>query len=78
MDTADLPMTGYQKYLLDLWQSVPVVNTVGVRDAEGVWHGEHAALPPETEAAVEEYQMLLYNNVFDKKNRVEGFFTLEE
>ena len=78
MDTANLPMTGYQKYLLDLWQSVPVVNTVGVRDAEGVWHGEHAALPPETEAAVEEYQMLLYNNVFDKKNRVEGFFTLEE
>ena len=78
MDTANLPMTGYQKYLLDLWRTVPVVNTVGVRDAEGAWHGEHEALPPETEAAVEEYQMLLYNNVFDKKNRVEGFFTLEE
>ena len=78
MDTADLPMTGYQKYLLDLWQTVPVVNTVGARDAEGAWHGEHEALPPETEAAVEEYQMLLYNNVFDKSDRVEGFFTLEE
>ena len=78
MDTANLPMTGYQKYLLDLWQTVPVVNTVGVRDAEGAWHGEHEALPPETEAAVEEYQMLLYNNVFDKNDRVEGFFTLEE
>ena len=78
MDTANLPMTGYQKYLLDLWQTVPVVNTVGVRDVEGAWHGEHEVLPPETEAAVEEYQMLLYNNVFDKNDRVEGFFTLEE
>ena len=36
------------------------------------------ALPEELEAAVEDYRVLLYNHVFDKKNRVEGFFTLTE
>ena len=34
--------------------------------------------PEELEAAVEDYRVLLYNHVFDKKNRVEGFFTLTE
>ena len=78
MDTANLPMTGYQKYLARLWEAAPVINTVGIRDAGGNWYGENEALPEELEAAVEDYRVLLYNNVFDKKNRVEGFFTLTE
>ena len=28
MDTANLPMTGYQKYLARLWEAAPVINTV--------------------------------------------------
>ena len=78
MDTANLPMTGYQKYLARLWEAAPVINTVGIRDAGGNWYGENEALPEELEAAVEDYRVLLYNHVFDKKNRVEGFFTLTE
>ena len=78
MDTANLPMTGYQKYLARLWKAAPVINTVGIRDAGGNWYGEDEALPEELEAAVEDYRVLLYNHVFDKKNRVEGFFTLTE
>ena len=35
MDTANLPMTGYQKYLARLWEAAPVINTVGIRDAAG-------------------------------------------
>ena len=78
MDTANLPMTGYQKYLARLWKAAPVINTVGIRDAGGNWYGENEALPEELEAAVEDYRVLLHNHVFDKKNRVEGFFTLTE
>lgn len=55
-----------------------MINTVGIRDAGGNWYGENEALPEELEAAVEDYRVLLYNHVFDKKNRVEGFFTLTE
>ena len=58
--------------------AAPVINTVGIRDAGGNWYGENEALPEELEAAVEDYRVLLYNHVFDKKNRVEGFFTLTE
>ena len=35
MDTANLPMTGYQKFLSQLWETAPVINTVGIRDAQG-------------------------------------------
>ena len=64
--------------LARLWEAAPVINTVGIRDAGGNWYGENEALPEELEAAVEDYRVLLYNHVFDKKNRVEGFFTLTE
>ena len=53
MDTANLPMTGYQKYLARLWEAAPVINTVGIRDAGENWYGENEALPEELEAAVE-------------------------
>lgn len=76
MQTAHLPMTGYQKYLAQLWQSVPVINTVGTGTADGTWYGENDPLPAEAEEQVADYQKLVYNNVFDKKNRVENFFTL--
>ena len=78
MDTANLPMTGYQKFLSQLWETAPVINTVGIRDAQGNWYGENAALPEELDRAIEDYKVLLYNNVFDKKDRVESFFTLSD
>ena len=78
MDTANLPMTGYQKFLSQLWETAPVINTVGIGDAQGNWYGENAALPEELDGAIEDYKVLLYNNVFDKKDRVENFFTLAD
>ncbi|MBM6884789.1 LTA synthase family protein [Pseudoflavonifractor phocaeensis] len=78
MDTARLPMTGYQKYLLELWQTAPVINTVGVRGADGAWYGENEALPADLEEAVDGYQLLLYNNIFDKSDRLSDFFSLTE
>ena len=78
MDTAHLPMTGYQKYLLNLWQTAPVINTVGVRGADGTWYGENEALPAGLAEAVDGYQLLLYNNIFDKPDRLSDFFHLTE
>ena len=78
MDTANLPMTGYQKFLSQLWETAPVINTVGIGDAQGNWYGENAALPEELDGAIERCKVLLYNNVFDKKDRVENFFTLSD
>ena len=78
METANLPTTGYQKFLSQLWEAAPVVNTVGIRDTQGSWYGESEALPADLEAAMEAYKVLLYNNIFDKSDRLEHFFTLTE
>ena len=53
-----------------------MINTLGVRDAQGGWYGENEALPAELDAAVEAYKVLLYNNIFDKSDRLENFFSL--
>ena len=38
METADLPMTAYQKYLAELYKTLPIITTVGYEDTEGNWY----------------------------------------
>ena len=78
MDTANLPLTGYQQFLQQVQEQVPVINAVGLRDADGVWYSLDDPMPEELAAALEEYQILQYNNVVDRRDRVEDFFTLAE
>ena len=51
---------------------------MGVRDAEGNWYGGNEALPDQLDETIEAYKVLLYNNIFDKSNRLEQFFSLTE
>lgn len=67
MDTANLPMTGYQQFLKGLYEQMPVVNAMGLRDAAGVWYALEDPLPEALSAAVEEYKTLQYNNIFVKR-----------
>ena len=76
--TANLPMTGYQKFLDQLSEQLPVINTVGIRDSEGTWSEDGTALSPAAQQALLEYQQILYNNIFDKDNRMEGFYLLSD
>lgn len=76
--TANLPMTGYQKFLDQLSQDLPIINTVGLRDSEGTWSEDSGALTPAAQEGLLEYQRLLYNNIFDKDNRVEDFYVLSD
>ncbi len=78
METAGLPQTGYQRFLSELYRDLPVINTVGIQDRSGTWYGENEPLPEPLARRLEEYQMLQYNNIFDKSHRVESFFSLHE
>ena len=79
METAGLPMTGYQQFLSGLRDTVPALNGVGYRDGDGVWHKSAQDLPQEAQTALDGYRMLQYNQLFDSPaNRLEGFFTLTE
>ena len=77
-EVAGLPQTGYQQYLKDLWQELPIVNTVGYVDGEGNWvhTSDEENLSPTAQTALDEYKRVLYNNIFDKGRRPSDFFTL--
>ena len=76
MKAAGLPMTAYQKYLIDLQKKLPVISTVGLLDADGNFYAEDEKTYPFDEE-LKVYNYLLYNYQFDTENRDDSFFTLK-
>lgn len=71
MENADIPLTGYQTFLKNLMETLPVINANVYRDADGNFYNY------EDDAYQEErndYQMLQYNHLVDKKHRDGTFF----
>jgi len=77
-ETAGLPQTGYQAFLSQLYEELPIINALGIRDRGGNWYPSAAALPEELRAQALNYQMLQYSDIFSAKDRPEAFFTLEK
>lgn len=69
-------LTGYQKYLLDLYEQVPMITANAYQGADGELH----ELDEKSQYSdlIKEYQMIQYNNLFDYKNRIEEFYHLAE
>jgi len=73
MQTAGLPLTGYQKFLLACAKEYPVASIIGFMDADG------SIIDTDEAAATEAYRrqaIVQYNYVYDRGNMPEGFFTL--
>ena len=70
-----LPMTGYDKYLMDLRKDVPVISDICYKDSTGKMYkpDEETAVSPK----IEEYKKLQYNGLIDGKNRLSEFFYLK-
>ena len=66
MEVLGLPMTGHQKYLMDLYQEYPVMNTVGVMDAAGN-HISYQETDGECEEEINRYHNIIYNYMFDER-----------
>lgn len=76
LKTLGLPMTGYDKYLMDLYEKIPVISQICYKDTQGnVYDPEDDSFPYKD--LLNDYHILQYNNMFDTKNRVEEFFTLK-
>lgn len=74
---AGLQLTPYQEFLLEMKEKIPVYGMGALRTADGSW--ESLEEPGETTARwLSDYQLLQYNNLFDRKNRAEDFFTVSE
>ena len=76
MQTAGLPMTQYNKYLAVLYQSLPVINTIGYIDSEGSYYERGSSTP--YDQILNEYNCIEYNALLDKTDRDDSLFYLEE
>ncbi len=78
METANLPLTGYQQFLSQLRDLVPVINAVGYRETGGADTTDRGELGEEAQNGILQYEQLQYNQLFDRGARLDEFFFLTE
>ncbi len=66
LEVAGIEMTDYNKYLLRLKEILPVINTAGYIDANGVYYSWNDDSPYKVLLA--EYERVQYNAIFDTEN----------
>ena len=66
----------YNKFLLQLKQTLPIIGSGAVCDNNGNWYPIDE-LPEEYDKLLDEYRILQYNNVIDRKNRISNIFQIE-
>lgn len=76
LQTAGLELTEYNKYLLKLSKTLPVINTAGYIDAEGNYY-KWSDTSPYTDI-LKEYEKIQYNCIFDQKNIDKGVFFIKD
>lgn len=76
LQEAGLKMTPYQKFLMKLYEKLPVISAMGAYDADGYYYESVKETPYED--MVKEYQILQYNNLIDTNHTVNSFFYLKE
>ena len=72
LKTAGVELTKYNEYLLALYETLPVINTVGYIDNEGNQYSWYENT--KYTDLLKKYEYIQYNNVFDNKNRKEHLF----
>ncbi len=66
LETAGIKLTEYNKYLLNLAKTLPVIDTVGYVDNEGNYY-KWSDTSPYT-GLLDDYEKVQYNNIFDQQN----------
>ena len=66
LKTACIKLTDYNKYLLNLAKTLPVIDTAGYIDNNGVYY-KWSSNSPYT-ALLDEYERIQYNNIFDREH----------
>lgn len=74
MQTAGLPMTQYNKYLATLYQTLPVINTIGLIDSDGNYYSSTEASGYED--ILNNYNIIEYNALLDKTDQDDVSFYL--
>lgn len=73
--TAGLKETAYNKYLLDLYDKVPVINALFYIDKDQVFHSFSESTPYTED--ITGYRSIGYNNALDHENRLSQYYYLK-
>ncbi len=72
-----LELTPYNEYLLNLREKMPALNHLGFLASDGTWYRWNDSDAPEEDLEYErQYECLQYNELIDKKDRDDSFFTI--
>jgi len=76
MEVAGVELPEYNQYLSRLYQQVPMLNALGYADANGEYHyfSEENELTPYLNG----YELVQYDYLFGKKNRVDELYCVNE
>ena len=77
LDKAGLPLTPYHKFLEDLQTKVPAMNSRGFYSTQDGEYKHYVDATGEEKEMLDQYQILQYNDMFDKKNRSDVFFSYQ-
>ena len=75
LETTGVKLTEYNKYLLKLSETLPVIDTVGYIDNENNYYKWSDVSP--YSHLLEEYENIQYNSIFDQKNIKSDVFYLD-
>ena len=76
LKTAGIKLTDYNKYLLKLAETLPVIDTVGYIDNQNNYYKWSDASP--YTALLDDYEKVQYNNIFDQKNVNTNIFYIND
>ena len=68
-------MTGYDKYLMDLHKTLPVISQISYMDKDGKFYSYEE--DSKYSDLINQYQCIQYNGLVDIDNRIDDFFNLK-
>ena len=71
---AGLELTGYQKFLAEMMEQLPVATTIGFMTADGTIIEKEEDLPDGLRQLYNDYRIMAYNHLFDEDEHPEGFY----
>lgn len=73
LESTGMKLSPFNQFLLDIHKQIPVLTTNGYFGEDGNYYFLKDESSPYYES-LRKYQILQYNNLFDKKKRIENFF----
>lgn len=74
LEKAGLSMSKYDKFLLQLKKEIPVIGMGAIEDSNGKWYDMND-LPQKYAELINNYKILQYNRIKDRKNVCKGIFS---